>query len=1349
MHKNMEGVFRLHLSKRQHIASITASLTAMILLVLCGAALAADPVEPLAGTWKDRIVPKQRAIITYMNNTSRTMVTFRGQDTEVTSDLSGNYNHNITTAPGNMSLTGGDTSRVFAMSGAGGQVRDSVTLETAFYGQQTFPDVPLGVLCNAYIAMKNANGIDCSLFLELTNKDGRIGVVELSGIPKPAYKYYYRGESNKNSVESPELDRNVVTDVQAYDWNLDGFTDYIVSYAHNTIGNNNYDGNRADLLRIALVYVDGKSLYEASKAKDGSLVKWSSDISPVFGDWTDEVESGGDKVNPANSARTAIGDLTGDGVPELALYHTRVGGDMEKADNGLHVFTIAPNADGTVNFGKLYERLSDAGSSVIQCDSVGVAIGDINGDGENELVTAHAMNQAKKPSQADNDPSEIYFDAFRYNPGKAGNRTESFDKVVVGKHLFDWYNSFDNRDAISIAPIELAVADLDGDGIDEVAFVGVSAKDTGKISLWVVKWAQDADLNANPAPTFYQEYDISALGGWSLDWRFSRYSMTTGLFSYPDETAYVKQPQQIAVAQMGNSSSGSENTRNLDWGIFSWSQVNGAKLLGKGLATDAQRADNVVPKIVAADIDNEAMILGEPTSITVTTNIELVAAIQAPPKHWDVISADTGGTPDENGNVTVDVFATMDGYYTSYSTSATTTEIRTNVETSASSFGIGGTRSKSNVNLFKDNTPISSKTKQRTSEKASETTSSKTTSVALAADAQATVDDMLYFNAMDYTIWRYPVLFPLSQRLVETTDENGNTVMEQKFLQVVVPEKVNGAVFPSEGLSLSWYEPNHDSRNIFTYPRTISAASVAGYPVGQSSKDIDDPWYDLNGTALLVDGLCPIGNAASSSGTIQLSVSGENSVMNSIKKTTSSNSSRTIPLGPAMATARGYTIDMSKDKSYQTASTSTTNASKMAGISVNWPGTGSGSSGWTNVAGIYGHDLAFSSKVSVYTQDDGAIASAYSVTDFDGQTSMWGRETSPYHRKPDIALNLPHRYTSALTRNTQNEALLIRGLVFDASDEGPTTSVSREGIAGKALPQNTDVSGTFRVFNASFVDSGAITIEMFYQQLTGGQAKPDLSQAVPFGGTLYYENSIPGRNSGANLDNWIDVRFDWKTPAETQIGYLHVKVTHAGEELNSDNNHGYVLVAAYDPSEYEGIDGASDARGTFFDDIGVKLNVTSVRVLTPDGEAVSNLQSLPHGTDLTVEYTISPSHESDGGRQVRGVPLVRALLFADDSLVAGKHVPLIRVGNSWTFQLPYRHRGDRAPSALRLVAASPFLSKTTADTSDASLSNLNFASGSSGEETGGGSSGCNATNIGLAALTMALASITAGRKRKN
>ncbi len=185
----------------------------------------------------------------------------------------------------------------------------------------------------------------------------------------------------------------------------------------------------------------------------------------------------------------------------------------------------------------------------------------------------------------------------------------------------------------SAPAVEASIDDLDGDGFDELVYVHTEAGNVNRLHINVHKWpVTEGVVVLTGMGTKYGYYLTDYDSTWTMHTDYVRFSMNTGMFAYP-ETEILK--KQIGLVSTLPGSSGKEGLR---WGIFSWNGTDGLALTAKGTRADGAMAGNVVPTITAADIDGDSMVLGEPTGFTVYDNIEPVFIIQAPPRHWDVLS---------------------------------------------------------------------------------------------------------------------------------------------------------------------------------------------------------------------------------------------------------------------------------------------------------------------------------------------------------------------------------------------------------------------------------------------------------------------------------------------------------------------------------------------------------------------------------------------------------------------------------------------------------------------------------------------------------------------------------------
>ncbi len=176
-------------------------------------------------------------------------------------------------------------------------------------GTQTFTKVPTGVICTSYLTRADADENNTFLWMELTGRNettgtvGRIGRVLITGIHRPYYKYKFKADLSK--IYAPALDQNVAHDMVAWDWNKDGYTDWVVNFLTNPKGSDDFEN-----MRNSLVFVDGKSLYEACRGLGTPRVWQNTDASYTSG----QRRGGAHGCQARKQRQTAIGVMDGDGI---------------------------------------------------------------------------------------------------------------------------------------------------------------------------------------------------------------------------------------------------------------------------------------------------------------------------------------------------------------------------------------------------------------------------------------------------------------------------------------------------------------------------------------------------------------------------------------------------------------------------------------------------------------------------------------------------------------------------------------------------------------------------------------------------------------------------------------------------------------------------------------------------------------------------------------------------------------------------------------------------------------------------------------------------------------------------
>ncbi len=155
-------------------------------------------------------------------------------------------------------------------------------------------------------------------------------------------------------------------------------------------------GNGDGTFQAATTYFTGGtypySLKVADLNGDGKLDlvaanSWSGTVGVLLGNGdgtfrTAVAYSSGDKANVAQISSVAVADVNGDGPPDLVLTTQSMGAN---GNNGGAVSVLFGYGDGT------FQLASEYASGGYQ--TLGVAVGDVNGDGRPDLLLANSCNQ--------------------------------------------------------------------------------------------------------------------------------------------------------------------------------------------------------------------------------------------------------------------------------------------------------------------------------------------------------------------------------------------------------------------------------------------------------------------------------------------------------------------------------------------------------------------------------------------------------------------------------------------------------------------------------------------------------------------------------------------------------------------------------------------------------------------------------------------------------------------------------------------------------------------------------------------------------------------------------------------
>jgi hypothetical protein len=1297
-------------------AGVLLAFLAGVLPPAVPAAFAADASDPLGGK-RSFVTSSNLVVAGVIGDTAGTL--FYGQDDNHHTGRGSTFAS--PSIPIRYPATGVNTEKIFAQAAAVGQMADGSDVFCNFYfTRDTYNDIddhrsPTYV----YVAMNSPGGPSGSPLAidDLSSDSNRDGA---------AYSPVYQidpGDWRYDKDLPPavvDVRKDVSTTLVAEDWSGDGVSDYILTYRHYTenVDDDDYPIKSIDLV---FVYFDGQSLLDALSSRDASKISKSITTKEV---WTQATDGGQDRLfERPMSTRTATGDLRGTGTKDFVVFCA-----IPMLNYGA-VYSVTPNASGPVltriadiDIAQSSERISTTGN-------VGLATGDLNGNGKDEFYLIYS---GERSDYTYVEPREYDGRAFPTPPG-----------YITETHYYS------GPDLSGSLPIEAAVLDFDGDGQQELLVL--------KSSLFILN---NVDY-ANP-DNIYNQWGRAYITNFNLTSTFvigidaiHSLSMTAGAFVPQDSSPTQAIPQQLAIGVGADGPSYEPpplypyHTR---WVVLQMDNTYPDNLEVKQAAGGA--TDDTVNRSLSTDSTAIKMLashggggieLGEPILFSLESVTPLVI-MQAPPRHRDIVSGDfTGGgagganPPDASGNSFPDAFSSLGGYSTQYNSTTTDQTINSTTKSSSAKIGVD-LKTKTVIPALFFETSISAGTKYANDTAQSESSGTTyKTSASLASAAGK--DDMIYANTTSYSLWRYPIISPASAAAAPTDD--GST--GQAFLQFVSPSKTSTSLLPTPGRNFSWYEPDHDNFNLFTYP--LDVKRMAGYPSGTVTR----PWTSA-GFEMAYQANMMIGDSDSASAAATITVSTSQSDTSSVTNTLGMSEG----IGSKVTGGSDYSLSSSTDEVWKTDSVSTTDASVMQGITVNWPGMSSVSGPYINKSGFKREDQQFYADAAIYTRDDGTLNASYSVSLKKYPTSnpsamgtyLWGRP-SPYNQNPDPGLLLPFRFTSDGDINTSSGSHTLRGLKFT------------NALFSGALPMGTATTGTFRVYNYSFLNTtGAVTYEVRYQPVTydaaGYPDDPDPSKATVSiaSGTV---PAIPGREYEANADNWKDVTFTWSNPPATDgsTGYVHVKLNYAGTQLSVDNDWGYGLYSFLNPAAFSGLPARpTGARPVAFpkaqDASDIDLLLERVGITAGDGETLAR-SAIPQDKPITLECHIALDGPVPPGA---GAPLVFLDLYVNrsesdpGSLIASQHVPYLPHGGKHMFTIDYDpalHRDLVDLKNLTAVVTSSSGIHERDRNPENHIEVMTFAAKESG-----GSSGCNAGPglAGFALFALALGAATVKNVKK-
>ena len=302
-------------------------------------------VDPMNGAWQGRMQAKQRLVAASYLNDALTM------DYHV---MSGKASSDKLCEKIGEQSTDGDC---YAIAMAEGFVPKLRELPVPVYGNTEYT-LPKSVIFVARTVTNESSFDDAKLLLSLYENEYQ----------KNGEKYEWKCRANVEAHDengsaikvrhryTPKLDKDrtwrslghaVNHEAVAYDWNEDGCTDYIVNYLEND--DNHY--------YFRLLFIDGRSLYAGDGAKC-TMLRVNGEKDACF-DTDGNIAGGKTSADVPMSARMALADVDGDGIPEVVFYYT----ETVSVDNVegwrpdiLQVYKINKNGKYTVEGKKLWEN---------------------------------------------------------------------------------------------------------------------------------------------------------------------------------------------------------------------------------------------------------------------------------------------------------------------------------------------------------------------------------------------------------------------------------------------------------------------------------------------------------------------------------------------------------------------------------------------------------------------------------------------------------------------------------------------------------------------------------------------------------------------------------------------------------------------------------------------------------------------------------------------------------------------------------------------------------------------------------------------------------------------------------
>jgi len=783
----------------------------------------------------------------------------------------------------------------------------------------------------------------------------------------------------------------------------------------------------------------------------------------------------------------ALGDLNGDGQDELVIAY-------QGADNHPDLFVARKGS--YEGFAWLY-HYHETHLTLQKERNLAVTTGDFDGDGNDEvalateggsylltvavyesdlskkeLLTIHT-DQSKDSNSVDIATGD--FDGDGNDEIAAASSYHSIDLIDVDSDLkLKLLHCSVNSDSPWIEN-HIATGDLDGDGDDEAV---AACNENNSLALLV--WDFDNSLGMHRK--YYERLDVGIqrtddrVGVGGVDVAIGNFDGGSG---QAGETGDIGMEVAVVVRTL-------KQTLNPPFSPVYWPAF---RILiydvtaGLGLEqkkeytytideTELAPNGDPCPKVVVAagDFDNDGVVLGEPVHWVIQDHLDFSAVIAEPPKHIDYIKDNTDNLCELNVSRN-STFSTK--YEDKTETDIETTDksgtdydwgVQTEVEIERD-FGIpkfGEVKAKIEASAGYDYS------------KNKESWNSVYQSIEVGKELKALNDDYLVYRSKNIHVWRYPVIGETLVKADDCDQQDENCKEGQLYIQMTFPS--DKGTYNIEGRTVEWYQPVHESGNIFSYPWDKSQIENLG-----DNKTVPNTFATGgNEATFYIDW--------TNAGTDGVEVSTEKKV----------NVDASVSLGGEILKAETkVTVKGHYDHTWSSLHTSETTNSQSHGISVfKCPLDG-------NYAYQFSPFIYENSKLGVLQVD-------FTVDPLATTARGWW-DLNYNNQLPDLALNLPYRWNSSDGLDWEfNEGGLnlqkMKGLFFLDSDEKPF---------GFSIEEGEPVTIKARVYNYSFVDVDDVDVKIEAQVSTDNKDWGDRFEV----GTASIP-SILGFQNSSNKANW-------------------------------------------------------------------------------------------------------------------------------------------------------------------------------------------------------------------------------------